>query len=526
MKTVAGLLGENLPSASQMLRVGQNVRDTWLHELPILPGAVYTFVHVAASREWTVTGLPRVASRAMDYLNNAKYVDLSGKIHFGWEDFISRRVMDWLTIGQTMFLSPQSTTWSRGPLQYVDPTEVRFEPPATQRDMSAYVLTSDKLTDKPWYYRDLQWSYDELFMNNILPFGGRGMYVSPILSLLPTARLAWLIREHDQARVDGRKIRDIILAADDNLVEAIEKAITISVNLWNGADPEKNGIPIVALNRIGGNSDSSFDVEKFVGRLGIADIPEGLNREEFTYNYVNEIASTIGLGLRYFWYDPRGTNRSLEQVNEQRQTVKGPSYFVRSEERHLNSSGILGKAVFRFVEEVDTVSMKSRAEILQMYAEATVNFRQVFGDVLDGESLLAWLQQQRIFPEDIDLVNLETYGDSTFTPEELGAEPREISTTPVPVASEATSPTAQPRPVSASKFERWIDAELARVKNGNVEEPAYGEITLDQSGHVVDVRRKMWTVLDLFVAEEKAKMERGERLIEEAGGGISGLTGT
>lgn len=509
----------------QNLTYLRRVRDEYLHEVPILPGAVYTFVHVAASREWTITGQPRAASRAVDYLNNAKFYDAQGMLHYGWQEYITRRVLDWLVLGRTSFLSPLSAGRSRqvrGPLQYVDPTELIFAPDSAV-SIDDLVITRDTKRRKPkiWDYRNNRFSDDEIFVNHIIPTGGSGHFVSPVLSLLPVARLAWLIREHDSARADGRKIRDIFMVADDNMVEAISQAITQSVALWNGEDPSKVGIPIVAVNRIGGNA-GLFKIEDMFARLGLAEIPDSLDREKFTYDYVNQIAATIELGLRYFWYDPRGTNRSLEQVNEQRQTVKGPAYFIRSEQRHINGSGILGKAVMRFIEETDAQAQRDRAEILKTYAEATEKFSGVLGGVLDSENFLTWLQKQGVLPDDMDLSGLATYDESPVRAEDLGGKPdtapreeREQAVRENPLNTRLTSgsgsaESGSPRNRDLATAKTLYGMMVQRLKNELESEqsiPDYGEVVLDMDGSVTEVRRKAFPVEKWFVTEELARVE-------------------
>lgn len=426
----------------QMLQFGREIRDVYLWQYPLLPGAVYTYQQMASGREWKVSGKnERGVAAAVEWLNSAQSINHDGVIDYGMEQFIRRRVLDYLCVGRTSFY------WEQGkPLRYLDP-----------------VFLSYDLDNRKWQnsFTNEEYPVENLVINHPIPMGNSGYFLSPISFIIPTAMLAWLIREHDNAAANGRKIRDIIIVRGSELATQIANAVQTSVALWSGADPSKNDIPVVFTETL-----DNVPVKDMITRLGIANIPENFNREGFQFEYVNEIGATTGLAIRHFWNSEKATNRALEEVQEARQSQKGPSAFVRSEQRLINQSGCLeqfGRNVrFGFIEEVDSQSQESRAKVIKLYSEALEKFALVFNGKVNGNAFLAWLQSEDLLPADLDLVELGTMIQS-------GALP-----IPDKGGSQQNSDN-KPTPLSKS-----IDDELDR-----------DEISMDMNGKIVERRPKV-----------------------------------
>lgn len=511
------------------LKHGQALRDEWLWQFPILPGAVMTYIQAAVSREWTVTGTPRRAARAVETLNETRYMDATGEIHFGWQALQTRRVMDWLCLGKTAMVYPRTRGGGRGYLQYADPTEFILTgdmPSHADRILSK--RTKPPMTNT--VYLNRRWRSDELLVNYAVAAGGAGMFGSPLLGILPSARLAYLIREHDQARADGRKIRDIFIVADEDMRDSLWDAIITNLKLWNGGSVTEHGVPIVAATTAGGLADN-IDVSKLFARLGLADIPDDLNRSEFWLDYANEIAALLGLSLRTFW-SPQGqsSNRAVEKVAQERARRVGPSYYILSEERHLNYSGILGDRVrFQFIEEADTQLLKDRAAIAYQYAQAVEKLKASIPE-LSGRALMNWLQQLMVLPNDEDLLaEISTLSESpvqvedmidgdveTMIAEEAEAN-REAEIEAGIEAQEAqfelqerhAIPTpAQDQEEAKTHFREEIGA-IARYMRSvrQMSVPDYGEVVLGRDGKILESRARTYHVGGLLALEKSMETD-------------------
>lgn len=451
--------GYILPDVSAMLEYGREVRDTWLWKYNILPGAVLVFQQMCSGREWRVSGSARGVARTVEWLNNTVTYNYNGIVEYGFEQYLKRRVLDYLCVGRTSFIVENDPT---SPLRYADPSRLifNFEP------------------RQYWYdaYTEQQYSVNEVFVHHPVPIGGAGNFIAPITPVLSTAQLDWLINEHDKAATDGRKIRDIIVTGNRELALSMQEGIQKSLELWSGADPTKNGVPIVFLEAI----VQGVKVSDMIHRIGIANIPENFDRQGFEFKYVNEISAHLGLALRHFWNSEKATNRALEEVQEARQSQKGPSSFVRTEQRLLNDSGVLkrfGRNIkFGFIEEVDLQSRKVNAEVLKLYAEGLNIFSTVFNGVVNGDAFLAWLQSEGILPPDLELVtDLNTIENSDQMPVPQGENET--------IQEGDISPT----PISTGKS-KSVDLD-------------YDEIVMDQNGKVVDRRRKVVTVEKIIERE-------------------------
>lgn len=461
----------------QMLQYGKQIRDSLLWQYPILPGAVMTYQQIASSREVKVSASnARSASRAVDWLNNAVCYNLDGSVEYGFQPIIKRRVLDYLAVGRTMYHLDDELT-------YIDPVHMKF--------------MFDTTTSPYWLhdYTHRKYSPNELIINQPYPIGGTGYFMCPLAPIIPKAMLAWLLDEHDRAAADGRKIRDIIIAGSKELAESLAAAVQKSLALWAGGDVEKNGVAVAYLEQM----PSTGSVQDMIGKLGLAEIPQSFNRADFEFTYVNEIAAVMGIALRHFWNAEKATNRALEDVQEARQLQKGPSEFVRTEQRLLNNhpNGIKrfgNKTRMGFIEETDTQTQTTRATVLKAYSEALEKFATVFNGQVNGDAFLAWLQSEGILPADLELV---TDLGMMLTPDQL--------------------------PVTPGSPQQLADGEVSAIQSGKTSEKSlasemldYGEVSLDLNYKVIDRRLKTFSGFDLVGEEVIKEEEKSQTLRREA----------
>jgi hypothetical protein len=395
----------------QMTRVGRLIRDQWWMHLPVIPAALTTFSAVSVGREWTITGKPNAAARAVEYLNMTNFRDINGIPHIGYTQHLGRKVMDWLCIGRMAFAARyiNRAEGLRAPMQYVDPTYLRWE------------KNND---NKPghWLYGDERFEEDEMFISEKTPIGVAGGFVAPMVSLLPHAMLAFFLTQHDTASLDGRRIRDIIFVADDNMKKMMGDAIKQVAAVWSGYNPGTLGVPLVAINAMNGIDKPVSD---FFATMGLSNIPESFDRQHFMSEFFpNLVAATLELGLRYFWNDSTGTNRSLEQINEMRQTVKGPGFFIREEQRLINGSHILNKTVMSFSEEVDLQGEQILARIFETYAGSLKDLSEAYQTKqIPFEVFVEWMQRRGIVIDTLGFEGLVTYTEVPVDPSKLGGKP-------------------------------------------------------------------------------------------------------
>lgn len=459
-------------AAYEMLEFGRQMRDIHLRELPIIWGATHTFQTLAANREFKISGTPRGAPKAMEYIQNARTRCYDGTLEFGLEQFEKRRAMDYAVVGKTMF------KWDEQYIDYLDPVEMYFNLQERRYE--------DRVTHE-------HWSVDRVVANYPIPIGGHGYFVAPVFNAVKMGMLHWLINEHDMAAADGRKIRDIILVMGDELSTQIQEAMEDTLKLWSGADPTQVGVQIVYSKDTVVKSASDL-----VARLSLANIPENFNRETAIVTYVNEISNALGLAMRHFWNDERGTNRALEDVQEARQVNKGPGAFVRTEQSLFNASGCLkqfgASTKFHYIEEVDSATRKVNAEIIKMYSEALASFAKVFGGNVNGEGLLAWLISEDILPADIDLItDIGTIAQS-------GTEP---------VPGEGTTIERSNQPTIG------ITSQNGSENKKSFDEIDYGEITIDSNGRIVDRRSKVFRIENVIATQLVKAKSMADRIAED-----------
>lgn len=394
------------------LRYGKALRDEWLHEYSILPSAVNIHNQIAASREWSVIGRKVPAARAVFRMNSASFKDANGIVHKGWEAFFSRLVNDWTVVGRSMFYSYPMENGQWSPPEYVDVTQCWP------------VIKGDKVL---WNYKDPHTTrYREIpqefiFFTDNKRFGATGMIFGSVQDAIPYANLDWFLREHDTMQLDGRKIRDIILVKN-GMADSLRTAILQSMAIAAGEDPSKHGIPIAELEDLSGDKP----ISDYFTFIGIANIPRDFKREDFEARYAREIAAALGLAIGQFWYDPRGTNRALEQVQQERSTLKGPAHCVRSHSRTINQSEINGrtpaqKAIMTMEEETDNSSLKLKAEALKLYSEALEKVKAILGvdpnsgtEYFRPEQWLTFFQQTGLMPPNATLADIVVLEEVTL----------------------------------------------------------------------------------------------------------------
>lgn len=433
-----------------MLYFGQQMRDQNIWQYPIIGGALQTFQTLASNREFKVIGTPRGAPKALEYINNARSRLYDGTVDYGFEQFLKRLALDDRCIGKTMW------HWDKEYITYLDPPEMRFD---IMDQKYTEIRTGDEYPVK------------EIVVNYAVPIGGAGYFISPLMSLMPMATFMWLVSQHNQASVDGRKVREIFVTIDSELAEQMKQGFEDIVSMWSGAtDPTSNQIMITYIE-----DTNITDATKLVARVGLSQLPENYDPAAAEATYVNEIGNTTGMSIKEFYQneDANGGNRSLEEVQMIRQGAKGPAAFVRSHERRMNACGCLkqfGKNTrIAFYEDVDAVSREVNAKVIELYSRALLQFATVFGGTVNGDGLLQWLISENILPADIDLI---TVGTAETT---VGSDPATV-----PGKGNTIATTVPNQPVVSKS------TDLSPLK--------YDEIALDRNGRVVERRVKMFKI--------------------------------
>lgn len=476
---LGGVMTPVSPQLQDLLERGRQIRNAMLWKEPTLSGAVNVYQQLASSREWTVSGKPKPAARAVEFLHATRSPDVeTGMYVVGFEEFLKRRALDNIAVGMTTFLNRPQPGQRITRMEYLDPTLLLF---SRERQVSTEVLPAERV----WMYEGERFRYDQVHRTHAMPLGSQGVFISPLEPVMPDLQLAYLIREHDTAALDGRRVRDVVLVSDDAAQEVISNAILTQVAMWAGVDTGQVSIPIAALN-----TPSGVKVEDSIYLLSLSRLPEEFNREEFMFSYVNKISSALGLALRHFWNNEKTTNKALEEIQEQRQQQKGPAEFVKSEERLINQSGILnqfgGKVRFGFIEEVDAQSQLTNAQVLKATTEALGQIAQVFQAGLSLDALLGWMQSIRVLPPELELVDAPDDQQRLVSPDQQGLNPGEttVSGTPSPSALR----DEKPKKVLKFKAKPLLE----------------GEVTLNSMGEIVDHCYRVYPVAER-IAEDAQK---------------------
>lgn len=527
-------INSNLP----IMVVGKQLRDNWWQKFPLLPGLVSSFSQIATSREWTVTGKPRNAGKAVERLNESMYIDAFGQVYTGWSHYTGRRIIDWLMLGMNGMFVPNDGA----PIQYVDPLEVSHVP---AKDRPRYLTSKGVPKWKDYRYLDKEWGYTQIFFNYYLPYGSLGMAMSPLVPAIPLARLLYLVEQHDMSSVDGRKIKDIFLVADSNIASSLIEALQNYVLMQTGEfDETKHNIPIVAMNKRGGFSEGER-VEDHISLLGISTVPEGLDRDSLWDRAAIEFSALTGMQVSEWYHIKSGAdNRATERVNQERGRTKGPNYFCREEQRFINHSGVLGKVNFAYVEEVDIQAQKDKAEVMLRLSEAVKNLNEAVGMAISPRSLIRWLQHLGVFPTDDYLIDeILQVNEDPVKPADMVSRPiedileeqeardrerqieRELEDAEVAAekqrllieAQQSATPDEEDEPspeqqrayqsilrlVAEVEYARSLDAAPA---------PEYGHVRVNHDGQVVEYRRPVYPVAKMI--ERDVQREIAEDAID------------
>jgi hypothetical protein len=433
-----------------MIALGGMLRDNWLYDFPIMPEATFIFQEMSSGREYKVAGSARGTTRAIEYLNNTTIRQTDGITFRGFDDYMRRQALDYLTVGRMITYLPE-----KGPMEYLDPT-----------------ITHYNYAENIWYSQvdARRFLPDEIRIEQPLSIGSQGAFMSPLAPIMPAAMLSWLVREHDKASLDGRKVRDVFVFQNKTLAESVTTAVEQMIKSYTEPNVTSHSVPVVYADAIG---DITVPTADLFARIGISEIPNGFDRDDFTFFYVNEIAAALGLALRHFWNSEKATNRALEEVQEARQAQKGPSYFVRMKGRMLNNSGVLkrfGPSIrMAFDEEVDVQSRESNARVLKLYADAALAINQLAPGLINVGALLGFLQRDDILPADIELF-------STTKPRENDIQESDPTPTPDNPKVVAQAPTAPTKPSQKS-----LDLD-------------YDEVVMDSNGKVLERRTKVFSI--------------------------------
>ena len=184
---------------------------------------------MAAGREWKVIGSESGARRGVDYINATETITYDGVRNLGFEDYLRRTALDYLTIGRTItYANPKV-----GPMLYLDPATTVYH-----------------ATDNAWYDGDTQTFYpsEDIYVYHPKPKGKRGLYASLLESVIPMASLWWLLKEHDSASLDGRRVKEIMIVGSDKMKDSMVKAMTDLITQYQakGFDASKHSLPIVS----------------------------------------------------------------------------------------------------------------------------------------------------------------------------------------------------------------------------------------------------------------------------------------
>lgn len=482
-----------LVSLKGILGAGESLRAAML-ELPMLPQVIYIFQELAATREWAISGKPRAVPKTVDLINNARTYDPNtGYIHRGFEQFIRRRCVDHNVLGRTAFSVRNLDSKSDAIFEYIDPLKLSFQRVSYQVDRPVHP------EDKVWrYFSQFEYRDKEIFLNHPFPVG-TNFFMSPLLMVYSTALLAWLLGQHDMASLDGRKIRDMFLV-DTGLYDAIEEGLKVQAALWAGGNPADLGLPIVEVNNAAGRK-----LADMVFQLGLSKVPDNFNRKDFDFWYANQLSATFGVALRHFFSSEENSNRATEIVQEQRQQQKGPAAFIRSEQRMINASGLMSVYAsdlhpcrFTFVEEVDTATMKDKAETLERNARAISMVMKSLGATVDLDSYTAWMQSLGVLPPEVKLIKGK---EPEKAVEGDGAQMNQPGEITQPSDAEKVPEDAATEEAKAKAYAKAMDALVRKT--------GYDEICMTSGYEIIEHRKRM------FVRGDKKKKVNLEDSIQK-----------
>lgn len=483
--------GFKLKELQQMNSMGEKMRNAAVWDFRLVRQAVFAFIELAATRDWTVSGKPGAVSKTVETINNVSIWDLNtGYVQRSFEQHLRRRALDYVTVGRHSFGTRNIDDPANFVFEYLDPTKLYWNRQYPNRDSHNRMPPVGEL-EKIWSYGTKSlgkpdYAHREVHIGYAIPIGeNMDRFIAPLMLVYSTALLAWLIEQHDTTALDGRKIRDIFLV-DKGLFDPLIQAIAATLNLWSGADPSKTGLPIVEASvPINGN------LQDRIAQLGLSKIPEAFDRAKFEHSFANDIAGALGLALRHFWQDDSNTNRALEEVQESRQQSKGPLAFVRMEERLINNSPIVRVFAtekkpchFAFIEETDTSRMKDEAQALSMYAKGLADLTTALGGInLDPIIILTKAQELGWLPQDMPVADMILKGPiKKPTVETGGGEVSQGSVQASPAQDEVSAGVGK----SLQKLEEDLD---------------YDDVIMNSKGIIVASRQKVYSVAKILRRE-------------------------
>jgi hypothetical protein len=483
------------PPGGSMMRYGKTYKDvndagermrniaTW--DFRLVRQAIFAFIELASTREWTVSGKPGSVARTVELINSAATWDIeTGYVQNNFEEYLRRRALDYVTLGRTAFATRNPQDPETFSFEYLDPVKLywsREYPNRDRRQMMPPVTPDEKI----WAYGytgEATLKHREVHLAYPIPVGqSMNRYISPLMLVYSTAVLAWLLEQHDTTSLDGRKIRDIFIV-DKGLFDPLIQAIDAMLKIYSGDTSARSALPIVeATQTING------PLQDRIAQLGLSKIPEAFDRKAFEHTFANDIAGAFGLALRHFWQDDSNTNRALEEVQESRQQSKGPLAFVRMEQRLINASPLMRiyspltkPSRFGFVEETDTSRMKDEATALGLYAKGLSDLKMALGNInLDPMIFLAKAQELGWLPRDVPVADMILPGKA---PAPEGTDP-----------SIATGSVSRPNaPTEVTKS--WSPED----------ELEYGDIVMNSKGVILSSRERIFSVVKILKRDFEA----------------------
>lgn len=482
-------------------QISAKMRDQLLWELPLINAAATTYQDLASTREWAVAGNVLAVPRTVELINNAKTIDPdTGMVYVGFEQYLRRRSLDHITVGRTAFATRNPEDKATFSFEYIDPARLYFYREKIKygkKDNLAVAVTPDELIWAYGWNGQPTLKHKEVTLNHPIPIGAN-RFISPLLLVYPTALLAWLLQEHQTASLDGRKLREMFIT-DAGIRDAVEQGIMQLAALYAGANPADTGIPIIGVST--GNYNKP--ISDYIARLGISQIPEQFDIKSFNQYYANTIAAAFGLALRQFFNEESTTNRALEDVQEARQQQKGPSAFVRTEQRLINASAVVrilsprdNPCRFGFIEETDTQSVKDKATATNLLSQGLYNLAQAMGITIAPEYIAQIAQSWNLLPTDVPIAEMLT-----------NAKPLDPN---AQATQNSDGKTQGKDEVSTSSDSGSAPQMKSHDPERNMK---YDDVLMDGAGRVLAKRVKVYPLADMIKAEID-KQSKNEDLLD------------
>lgn len=403
-RDIASNKGMNYNAYQNHMMNSRDFRDVWLNFLPILPSAVKAYIEVATHRDWLLIGNKQAVNFAYNLLETSILEDEYGLFYYGFDNILARMAMDYITVGRVTLHAPfiSKDSDARRVIQYIDPT---FLTPQKIPDEGSVSLENSG-TQTVWEYHsntDDTYHFDqkEIVFIDDTRYGRKGLPIPRIMYLVPSATQMYYLKQHDTATLDGTKVKDVIVTADDGMVDAVENALKIAVQNMTYSHGYTNSVPVVAINPSGLMGIQNWKIEDMFGRLGVSEVPDGYDREKIVLDFISEVSSVLGLSIRYFWHDWKGGTKSGEQVGQERQSKHGPGFFIKNLTRVINKSGILRRSPssqvrMAFREESDSNTIERNSRTLNNYAKGFETLVSITGDIISPESIVHFLQKSGV----------------------------------------------------------------------------------------------------------------------------------